>query len=151
MSAYNGDTQYYWFLVSFSLLSIVLQCFPVSYRVHCGLFTANILSLIGVSIMLLYSHDAFYNMYAATFQSIVRIDALHQIWFVNLVAWLVHALPVLWWSRIYKPGFLDITTKWIVLYLALFGPYLTHIYPFELNTLMAIGAITCALTYAIIR
>jgi len=102
--------------------------------------------------MIAYSPDSFYNMYDETFKSISRkvgiseptISEFNHVWFVNLAAWLLHAIPVWWWSRIYTPGN---PTGWIVVYLALFGPYLTDIYPFDITTLSAIGIVAALVLY----
>ena len=154
--AYNYDSRYYWFLVSFSLLSVLLHVLPVSENIHNGLFTANYISLVGASLMMLYSPESFYNTYRETFAHIFRlfgtpekiIDIFRSIWIFNAAMWLAHLLPVWWFNRFYRMGN---PAGWVIIYLAFFGPYLMAIYPFDISVLAAIGGVSCMIVYGVYK
>jgi len=153
---YNTDPHYYWFLISFSLLSILLHIVPFSIdvllskftkgsivgkvntlHIHNALYSANVLSLIGFTIIVALVPTGFYNMYAETFKHIAQtigfsrvfVNKWINVYLINTVAWLIHFIPVYTLRNVYTLGN---PFWWIIIYLCVFGIYLPKIYPLPL-------------------
>jgi hypothetical protein len=114
----------FWFLVSFSVLSIILHIFPFPRVVHNALYTCNMIALIGFTAIILISPSGMYDLYNPTFESIFGVHFSTSVW--NIIAWIMHLLPVYLLRKIYQFGN---PLYCIVLYLLVFGPYLHIIYP----------------------
>jgi hypothetical protein len=67
----NKDKHNYWFLVSFSLLSILFHLFPISRELHDILYSANVFSLIGFTVIAVFYPYRLYNYYGETFRNII--------------------------------------------------------------------------------
>ena len=149
---YNHNKRNYWFLLTFSLLSIFLHFVPSNPEFHNMLYSANVVSLIGFTIMLWISPYGFYNTYVETFKHIamnlgisrVFTDKWLDVVVFNSVAWFIHIVPVVAFSQTYtlgNPVFLMAT------YLILFGAYLPKIYPYTISTTVMIGIVGLVLVY----
>ena len=143
---YNPDKHYYWFLVSFSILSIFLHLIPSNKRIHNMLYSSNVVSLIGFTIMLWLSPDGFYNTYVETFKqfgvnigfSRVFMNEQLDMFVFNVVAWIFHVIPIIAFRNTYT---LENPILWMSIYLILFGVYLLKIYPYAISTTVMIGMV----------
>lgn len=127
---YNRNKHNYWFLLSFSLLSILLHFVCISRDVHNILYSANVFSLIGYTIIALLYPYRLYNYYGETFRNIIqhlglsRVIQLNVYW-LHIFAWIIHAIPVWVLRNTYSMGN---PISWILLYFILMGPFLGKIY-----------------------
>jgi hypothetical protein len=126
----NKNKHNYWFLVSFSLLSIVLHLLPLSTRLHNILYSANVFSLIGFTIIITFYPYRLYNYFGETFRNIIYMIGLSRviefnIYWLYLGAWIVHFIPVYIFRNKYSFGN---PISWILLYFVFAGPFLGKIY-----------------------
>ena len=154
---YNHNKHYYWFLISFSLLSILLHLVPSNKRFHNMLYSSNVVSLIGFTIMLWLSPYGFYNTYAETFKQIgvnigfsrVFMNTQLNMVVFNILAWIFHIIPIIAFRNTYT---LENPMIWMSIYLILFGVYLPKIYPYTISTTVMIGIVglilVCFLQYS---
>ena len=149
---YNHDKHYYWFLVSFSILSIFLHFVPSNKRFHNMLYSSNIVSLICFTIMLWLSPDGFYNTYAETFKQfgvnigfsrVFMNEQLNMVVF-NVLAWIFHVIPIIAFRNTYT---LENPILWMSIYLILFGVYLPKIYPYTISMTVMIGMVGLVLVW----
>jgi hypothetical protein len=120
----NSMEYNFWFLVSFSFLSIVLHFFPVPRVVHNVLYSCNMIALVGITVINLIVPSGMYDLYNPTFESIFGIHLSISIW--NVLLWIMHFLPVYLFRKTHQFGN---PLYGIILYLLIFGPYLHIIYP----------------------
>ena len=127
---YNRNKHNYWFLLSFSLLSILLHFVCISRDLHNILYSANVFSLIGYTIIALFYPYRLYNYYGETFRNIIEQIGLSRVIVVNvywlhIFMWVFHAIPVWVLRNTYSLGN---PISWILLYFILAGPFLGKIY-----------------------
>jgi len=147
----NKDKYNYWFLVSFSLLSIILHLLPVSRDIHNILYSANVFSLIGFSVIIALYPYRLYNYYGETFRNIIAEIGLSRVIDFNVYllyvgAWIVHAIPVYAFRNKYS---MSNPINWILLYFVLFGPFLGKIYNLTFYELSGVFVITIGLLMAL--
>ena len=129
----NRDKHYYWFVVSFSLLSILLHFVPSNREFHNMLYSANAVSLVGFTIMLSVYPYAFYNTYVETFRHMASYLGISRVFWqtwvnlyvFNAITWLIHLAPVLVFRNTYTLGN---PLLLMIAYLLAFGIYLPKIY-----------------------
>lgn len=126
----NKNKYNYWFLVSFSLLSILLHILPISRDIHNILYSANVFSLIGFSIIATFYPYRLYNYYGETFRNINYQIGLSRVIDLNvyillMVGFIIHAIPVYVLRNKYSLGN---PVSWILLYFIFAGPFLGKIY-----------------------
>ena len=126
----NKNKHNYWFLVSFSLLSIVLHFLPLSTSVHNILYSANVFSLIGFTIIITFYPYRLYNYFGETFHNIIYMIGFSRvidfnIFWLYVCAWIVHFIPVYIFRNKYSFGN---PISWILLYFVFAGPFLGKIY-----------------------
>ena len=126
----NKDKYNYWFIISFSLLSILFHLLPISREYHNTLYSANVLALAGFTIITVLFPVRFYAYYIETFRHFIYQIGLSRVIHLNivmfyLVAWMIHAIPVWALRNTYT---LANPIPWIVLYLLFAGPFLGKIY-----------------------
>ena len=126
----NKNKHNYWFLVSFSLLSIVFHLLPLSRDIHNILYSANVFSLIGFTVIITLYPYRLYNYYGETFRNIISIIGLSRVidfnmYWLYFVAWILHAIPVYVLRNKYSLGN---PISWIFLYFVFAGPFLGKIY-----------------------
>jgi len=108
------------FLASFSTLSTLLHLLPISQYYHNILFSANIFSLIGATMITIFFPTRLFMKYGKTFSNIIQqlglsnyIDA--NVYTLNTVAWILHVIPV---AVLYYYKFtLGNPIGWMLLYL----------------------------------
>jgi hypothetical protein len=149
----NRNKHNYWFLVSFSLLSFVLHLLPLSTKFHNILYSANVFSLIGFTIIITFYPYRLYNYYGETFRNIISIIGLSRviefnIYWLYVGAWIVHFIPVYVLRNKYSMGN---PISWILLYFVFAGPFLGKIYNLTFYELSGVFVITIGLLMAFVR
>jgi hypothetical protein len=144
----NKDKHNYWFLVSFSLLSILFHLFPISRELHDILYSANVFSLIGFTVIAVFYPYRLYNYYGETFRNIIAKIGLSRVVTFNVYVlltfgWIVHVLPVYLFRNTYSLGN---PVSWILLYFVFAGPFLGKIYNLEFHELAGVFIITAIST-----
>lgn len=143
---YNTNKHNYWALISFSFLSVILHLLPISESIHNMLYSANVFSLIGFTILIFIHPNAFYNYYGETIRDkayqigITRVIPINQ-YTINVFVWLAHFIPVFVLRNTYTLGN---PMGLFLVYLLLFFPFLHKIYPFtiiELGIVFVISVI----------
>jgi hypothetical protein len=127
---HNKDKHNYWFLVSFSLLSSLFHLFPISRELHDILYSANVFSLIGFTVIAVFYPYRLYNYYGETFRNIIAKIGLSSVVPFNvyvflMTAWIIHVIPVYLFRNTYSLGN---PVSWILLYFVFAGPFLGKIY-----------------------
>jgi hypothetical protein len=148
----NKDKYNYWFLVSFSLLSILVHLLPLSTKLHNTLYSANVFSLIGFTIIVTLYPYRLYNYYGETLRNIISIIGLSRviefnIYWLYVGAWIVHFIPVYVFRNKYSLGN---PISWILLYFVFAGPFLGKIYNLTFAELLGVFIITIGLLMAFI-
>jgi hypothetical protein len=151
INKYNRDKHNYWFLVSFSLLSIVLHILPISRDIHNILYSANVFSLIGFTIIIAFYPYRLYNYYSETFRNIITQIGLSRVVELNvylllIIAWIVHVIPVYVLRNKYSFGN---PISWILLYFVFAGPFLGKIYNLTFHEITGVFIGTSVLFIAI--
>lgn len=149
---YNHNKHNYWFLLTFSILSIFLHFVPSNPEFHNMMYSANVVSLIGFTIFIWLSPYGFYNTYVETFKHIamnlgisrVFTDKWLDIVVFNIGALVIHIVPVVVFSQTYTLGN---PILWMSIYLILFGVYLPNIYPHSISTTVMGGIAGLVLVY----
>jgi len=120
LSRKNTKNKYnFKFLLTFSTLSVLLHFLPISRYYHNILFSANVFSLIGFSIIIMLFPLRLFIRYGETFRNIINQIGLDRIipaniYSLNIIAWLLHAIPVyVLWKYNYSLGN---PIGWILLY-----------------------------------
>ena len=147
---YNRNKHNYWFLVSFSLLSIWFHLFPISRELHNILYSANVFSLIGFTMIAVFYPYRLYNYYGETFRNIIEQIGISRVIDFNIyrlltIGWLVHAIPVYIFRNVYSIGN---PVSWILLYFVFAGPFLGKIYNLTFCELASVFVITVGLFIA---
>ena len=127
---YNRNKHNYWFVVSFSFLSILLIFFPISSTLHNILYSANVFALIGFTIIVIFYPYRLYNVYGETLRNIIEQIGLSRVIDFNvsifiISMWISHFIPVYLFRNVYSMGNL---ISWILLYFVFAGPFLGKIY-----------------------
>ena len=127
---YNRNKQNYWFVVSFSFLSIWFHLFPISSNLHNILYSANVFALIGFTIIVIFYPYRLYNVYGETFRNTIAQIGLSKVVDLNVYIfmismWIVHFIPVYLFRNMYSMGN---PISWILLYFVFAGPFLGKIY-----------------------
>lgn len=127
---YNQNKYNVWFLVSFSLLSILFHLFPISRELHNTLYSANVFSLIGFTIIATFYPYRLYNYYGETFRNVFDQIGLSRVVHFNIylllfVAFIIHVIPVYVFRNKYSLGN---PIYWLLLYFVFAGPFLGKIY-----------------------
>jgi len=147
---YNRNAHNYWFLVSFSNLSIWLNILPIHPLVNGALLSANVFSLVGFTIVTVCFPTMFYNHYGETFKRLVGYTGIpgvdHAITpaTVGIVGWVYHAIPVWIFSRMYTPTNPE---GWMAIYLLVFALFLHTIYPLNVGDLLGVGLVSYVCMY----
>ena len=149
---YNKDQHNYWFLVSFSLLSIVFHLFPISRELHDILYSANVFSLIGFTVIAVLYPYRLYNYYGETFRNVIAKIGLARVVPFNVYilltfAWIVHVLPVYLFRNTYSLGN---PVSWILLYFVFAGPFLGKIYNLTFHEIAGVFIIA-AISIGLVR
>jgi hypothetical protein len=148
MIPYSRNAYNYWFLASFSNLSIWLNLLPIHPLYNGALLSANVFSLIGFTVITALYPTLFYNHYGETFKRLLKYLGVERAitpLTVGIVGWLYHAIPVWIFSRKYTPSNPE---GWMFVYMALFGPYLRNIYPLPIGVLLGVGVVSYMAMYA---
>ena len=160
---HNKDKHNYWFLVSFSLLSIVFHLFPISRELHDILYSANVFSLIGFTVIAVFYPYRLYNYYGETFRNVIAKIGLcysrrnddrsfvgelsrvvpFNVYILLTIAWIVHVLPVYLFRNTYSLGN---PVSWILLYFLFAGPFLGKIYNLTFHEIAGVFIITAIST-----
>ena len=124
-SSYMGN--YLRILASFSTLSTLLHVLPLSRYYRNKLFSANIFSLVGFSMIIFFFPSRLFMKYGETFRNILQQLGLYEyidanVYTLNTIAWILHAIPVavLFYYK-YSPGN---PIGWMLLYLIFASQYL---------------------------
>jgi hypothetical protein len=130
----------YWFLVSFSLLSSLFHLFPISRELHDILYSANVFSLIGFTVIALFYPYRLYNYYGETFRNIIAKIGLSRVVPFNvyvflMTVWIIHVIPVYLLRNTYSLGN---PVSWILLYFVFAGPFLGKIYHLTFSELAGV-------------
>jgi hypothetical protein len=142
---YNRNAYNYWFLVSFSNLSIWLNLLPIHPLYNGALLSANVFSLVGFTLISLLYPSLFYNHYGETFKRLLTFTGISGVeraitpLTLGIVGWLYHAIPAWMFSRMYTPTNPE---GWLFVYLLMAGPFLQNIYPLKTVELAVIGLIS---------
>ncbi len=157
----NKNKYNYWFLFSFSLLSILFHLLPLSRDIHNILYSANVFSLIGFSIIATVYPYRLYNYYGETFRNIISIFGVSRVidfitfedksspvintnvYILLMVGFMIHAIPVYVLRNKYSLGN---PTSWILLYFVFAAPFLGKIYNLTFAELSGVFVITTMLT-----
>ena len=151
LSRKNTKNKYnFKFLLAFSSLSVLLHFLPISRYYHNILFSANVFSLIGFSIIIMLFPSRLFRIYGETFRNIINQIGLGRlisanIYSFNIIAWLLHAIPVyVLWTYNYSLGN---PIGWILLYAIFASQYLgEHMIIEQVYnlTIMELGLVTLA-------
>jgi hypothetical protein len=146
---YNQNKHNYWFLISFSFLSIVFHLVPVSRDIHNILYSSNVFALIGYTAIVVFYPTRFYNYYAETFRHIIERVGLSNlivlnIYTLHMYAWLFHAIPVWVFRNTYS---LVNPSQWFLIYLILAGPFLGKIYNLAFSELALVCIVAISIYY----
>ena len=140
---YNRNAYNYWFLVSFSNLSILLNILPIHPLINGALLSANVFSLVGFTLITVVYPTLLYNKYGETFKRLLKFTGISGVeraitpMTVGIIGWVYHAIPAWIFSRMYTPTNPE---GWMLVYLALFGPSLKNIYPLSIVEMVGVGA-----------
>jgi hypothetical protein len=145
---YNRSKYNFWFLSSFSVLSVLLHFLPISRYYHNILFSANVFSLIGFTIIAFFFSRRLYLRYGETFRNIIQLSGLYRVINVNqysllTIAWFFHAIPVFVLMR-YNYS-LGNPIGWMLIYLVFAFQYLEKIYNMSLMELFFVALTTLSI------
>ena len=147
---YSRNAYNYWFLASFSNLSIWLNILPIHPLYNGALLSANVFSLIGFTLITVLYPTIFYNHYGETFKRLLKFTGISGVeraitpLTVDIVGWLYHAIPVWIFSRKYTPTNPE---GWMLVYLAMVGPFLKNVYPLSIRELLGVGLVSYLAMY----
>jgi hypothetical protein len=144
----------YWFLVSFSLLSILFHFIPSNREFHNMLYSANILSLVGFTSMIWLYPDALYDAYLETHLEMARYVGISRVsimkWMnrtiFNTIVWAIHLIPVILLANVYSIGN---PLLLVLCYLIVFGAYLEKIYSMPLWAILFSGVLGLCAVYIV--
>ena len=146
---YNHYKYNYWFLISFSFLSIWFHSLPVSKQIHDVLYSSNVFALIGYTVIMVCFPTRFYTYYGETFHHMLNTLGLSKIvplnvYTLHLYAWIGHAIPV--WILRNKYSMAN-PIWWFIVYFVFAGAFLGKIYNLDLYEMVFVFVSTSALFY----
>ena len=148
------DTQNnYWFIVTFSVLSIIFSFVPLPYNWNDISYSASICALIGFCIITLRHPYGLYRMYGSTIQNLISMvipglgKALINFYTLTAGATIMHILPVYLLRNVRNLGN---PIPFFLLWFVIFFPFIEKMYPCSTIEIILIGIMSYMLYMTVI-